>query len=203
MNIYLNYCLILLMSVPGALIATTAHEFTRALVSTRLGDDLPANQGRLTLNPMKHLEPIGFMLLIFIGGFGWGKPVETSALYYKDRKKGILMTAILPSVVNLVLAALFMILYRTVGDANAYVAMLLMYCYYYNVALVVYNCVPVVPMDCVKVLSVVLPANQYYKFLQYEKTIQMVFLLLLFFGLNGIFSTIIQIVIGFMGMIFL
>ena len=68
MNIYLNYCLILLMSVPGALIATTAHEFTRALVSTRLGDDLPANQGRLTLNPMKHFEPIGFMLLIFIGG---------------------------------------------------------------------------------------------------------------------------------------
>ena len=69
-----NYLLAFLWSIPGLLVATTMHEFVRALASSAMGDNLPKSQGRLTLNPLKHFEPIGFLLLFYTGGFGWGKP---------------------------------------------------------------------------------------------------------------------------------
>lgn len=178
-----NTLLVLLLGIPGILVATTVHEFTRALLSTLLGDNYPKSQGRVTLNPVKHFEPIGFLMLFYSGGFGWGKPVETSALYYKNRKRDTLLVAILPSVVNLVLGLVFLGLYQTQRGGNYYLAVLLHYIAYYNVGLAVYNILPVAPMDCVKVLSVLLPANQYFKYIQNEKLIQMIFLFLLFFGL--------------------
>ena len=82
-----NYFMMLLVSIPAIFIATTAHEFTRAAVSSALGDNYPKSQGRLTLNPFKHFEPIGFLLLLYSGGFGWGRPVDTSALYYKQKTR--------------------------------------------------------------------------------------------------------------------
>lgn len=178
-----NTLLVLLLGIPGILVATTVHEFTRALLSTLLGDNYPKSQGRVTLNPVKHFEPIGFLMLFYSGGFGWGKPVETSALYYKNRKRDTLLVAILPSVVNLLLGLVFLGLYQTQRGGNYYLAVLLHYIAYYNVGLAVYNILPVAPMDCVKVLSVLLPANQYFKYMQNEKLIQMIFLFLLFFGL--------------------
>lgn len=87
----MNYFWIFLVSIPGIIVATTVHEFTRAAVSTALGDTLLWNRGRSTLNPVKHFEPIGFLLLFYSGGFGWGKPVDTSALYYKNRKRDTLL----------------------------------------------------------------------------------------------------------------
>ena len=79
--------LVILLGIPGILVATTVHEFVRALTSTVLGDTYPKSQGQVTLNPVKHFEPIGFLMMLYSGGFGWGKPVETSALYYKKQKK--------------------------------------------------------------------------------------------------------------------
>ena len=79
--------LVILLGIPGILVATTVHEFVRALTSTVLGDTYPKSQGQVTLNPVKHFEPIGFLMMLYSGGFGWGKPVETSALYYKNRKR--------------------------------------------------------------------------------------------------------------------
>ena len=81
--------LVILLGIPGILVATTVHEFVRALTSTVLGDTYPKSQGQVTLNPVKHFEPIGFLMMLYSGGFGWGKPVETSALYYKNRKRDI------------------------------------------------------------------------------------------------------------------
>ena len=169
-----------LLSVPAILIATTIHEFTRAAVSTALGDTVPREKGHLTLNPLKHFEPIGFILMM-VNGFGWGKPCPTSSLYYKDRKKGTVLTAVLPNVANLVFAGVFMVLYGRV--VNPYLNLFCMLTMHYNVCLLVYNIVPVTPMDCLKVLTVALPSETYFKYLQYEKVVQMVFLLLLFMGL--------------------
>ena len=81
-----NTLLLMAIGIPGILVATTIHEFTRALLSTIFGDNYPKSQKRLTLNPIRHFEPIGFLMMFYSGGFGWGKPVETSALYYKNRK---------------------------------------------------------------------------------------------------------------------
>ena len=100
--------LVILLGIPGILVATTVHEFVRALASTVLGDNYPKSQGQVTLNPVKHFEPIGFLMMLYSGGFGWGKPVETSALYYKNRKRDTLLVAILPTVVNLILGLVFL-----------------------------------------------------------------------------------------------
>lgn len=180
-----NTLLLMVIGIPGILIATTIHEFTRALVSTILGDNYPKSQKRLTLNPFNHFEPIGFLLMFYSGGFGWGKPVETSALYYKNRKRDTLLVAILPSVVNFILAIVFMGVYVTFRNngGNPYFVAFLNYLAYYNMGLAVYNILPVAPMDCVKVLAVLMPANQYFKYMQNEKLIQMIFLFLMFFGL--------------------
>ncbi len=180
-----NTLLLMAIGIPGILVATTVHEFTRALLSTIFGDNCPKSQKRLTLNPIRHFEPIGFLMMFYSGGFGWGKPVETSALYYKNRKTQTLLVAILPSVVNLVLGIVFMGVYVMLRNngGNAYLVALLNYLAYYNVGLALYNCLPVAPMDCVKVLAVMLPANQYFKLMQNEKMIQMIFLFMLFFGL--------------------
>lgn len=200
-----NMLFVLLLGIPGILVATTVHEFTRALLSTIFGDNYPKSQGRLTLNPVKHFEPIGFLMMYFSGGFGWGKPVETSALYYKNRKRDTLLVAILPSVVNLVLGIVFLGVYQSLkrSGANYYLVALLNYIAYYNVGLAVYNILPVAPMDCVKVLAVLMPANQYFKYMQNEKLIQMIFLFLLFLGFFGnIFGGITYGVIQFLGHLF-
>lgn len=183
--------IIFLMGIPAIMVAVTIHEFTRAAVSTALGDKLPKEKKRLTLNPLNHFEPIG-MILMLACGFGWGKPVETSALYYKNRNKGVLMTAIAPTVANLIFAFVFM--FVAALTSNIYLlSVFFMKITYFCCCLVIYNLIPVEPMDCVKVLSVVMPANTYFKFIQYEKIIQMAFLLVLFFGLSGILGQVIDI----------
>lgn len=192
--------LVILLGIPGILVATTVHEFVRALASTVLGDNYPKSQGQVTLNPVKHFEPIGFLMMLYSGGFGWGKPVETSALYYKNRKRDTLLVAILPTIVNLILGLVFLFAYGTFRSKGYYIGTLLHYLAYYNVALAVYNVLPVAPMDCTKVLAVLLPANQYFKYMQNEKLIQMLFLFLLFFGMiTGFMDKIIYAVLSLFG----
>ncbi|MEA4973293.1 hypothetical protein SDC9_124057 [bioreactor metagenome] len=181
--------IVFLLGIPAIMLATTIHEFTRAAVSTALGDKIPKEEGRLTLNPLKHFEPIG-MLIMLVCGFGWGKPVNISSLYYKDRKKGVLITAIAPTVANLVFAVIAALL--AIVFSNIYwLSIFLMRVCYFSCCLIIYNLLPVAPMDCVKVLSVVLPANSYFKLIQYEKFIQMAFVFLLFIGLGSFFENII------------
>ena len=197
-----NTLLLMAIGIPGILVATTIHEFTRALLSTIFGDNYPKSQKRLTLNPIRHFEPIGFLLMFYSGGFGWGKPVETSALYYKNRKRDTLLVAILPSVVNLIMGIVFMSIYVMLRNnpGNPYLIALLNYLAYYNVGLAMYNILPVAPMDCVKVLAVLMPANQYFKYMQNEKMIQMIFLFLMFFGLiTGWMDTLIYGVLNLFG----
>ena len=190
--------IVLALQIPAVIFATTLHEFSRAAVSTALGDKKPKNEGRLTLNPIKHFEPVGFILM-WATGFGWGKPVETSPMFYKNRKRDTLITAIAPTVINLIAALVSSVIYslaplNEMGIAGILLSYLLVSIKQFNIYIAVYNIVPVSPMDCVKVLSCVLPANSYFKYIQYEKIIQMVFLLLLFMGYtNFIINPIISV----------
>lgn len=195
----MDILLYLIICIPGILLATTTHEFTRAAVSTRLGDYVPKEKGRLTLNPFKHFEPIGFILMLSTG-FGWGKPVETSSLYYKNRKRDMLIAAIAPSVINLLMALFLTVFYKLSLNAGASYAVvlstILSKCIYFNVSLAVYNIVPITPMDGLKVISHIIPANQYFKYLQYEKIVQVLFLIFLFMGfVSNFFNTIIYFII--------
>ena len=198
-----NYFIVFLVSIPGLILAPALHEFTKAVISMALGDDLPKRQKMLTLNPFKYFEPIGFLLLFYSGGFGWGKPVETSGLYYKNRKRDTLMVAILPSVVNFVCGAIFLGLSGQLATRlNPYIILIFKYMCVYNIGIALYNILPVAPMDCVKVLSTVLPANKYFRFMQNEKMIQMFFLLFMFFGfVTGIMNVFINGAIDFLSII--
>ncbi len=179
----MNQLIALVLSVPGILIATMIHEFSRAAVSTGLGDRLPKINKRLTLNPFNHFEPIGFILML-VTGFGWGKPVNTSPSAYRNKKRGIIITAVLPTVINFCIAPVFLILWSKFYS-NTYLAYMFRLMFQYNVSLALYNLWPVSPMDCAKVLTAVLPTRQRITFTGNEKLFQMIFLLLLFFGVIG------------------
>ena len=181
--------LMIVLQIPAVIFVTSLHEFSRAAVSTALGDHKPKNEGRLTLNPAKHFEPIGFILM-WATGFGWGKPVETSPMFYKNRKRDTIVFAFIASI-------LYGVVSSGTGMGSVIIAVFLLAVKRYSVSIAVYNVLPVAPMDCVKVLSCILPANTYFGYMQYEKIIQMVFLLVLFMGYIGDFiNPIINLIMG-------
>jgi len=96
----------ILLMFPGAFFAPVIHEFTKARVSAALGDPTPKRHGFLTYNPFKFFEPIGFIFMLAFRGVGWGQPVPTSPLHYKDRRKGVLLTYTVPMFVNLLVGLL-------------------------------------------------------------------------------------------------
>ena len=101
-----NGLLILIVTLPAILIAITFHEFAHAFAADKLGDDTPRNQGRLTLNPLKHIDPIGFALLI-VAGFGWGKPVQITPRNFKrniSMTKAEAIVAVAGPLMNFILA---------------------------------------------------------------------------------------------------
>ena len=97
------------LALPGAAAALMIHEYFKASVSYRLGDPYPKLNGRLRFSPVSQLEPIGFLLMLLYG-YGWGKPVNTSDTYYKDRRMGTIITYIIPSLINLLFAFVFFII---------------------------------------------------------------------------------------------
>jgi Zn-dependent protease len=98
--------LYIILSIPGILIAFTFHEYAHAIVADRLGDKTPKFQGRLTLNPIAHIDPIGFLLILILG-FGWAKPVQTNPSAYKNYYKDDLKVSIAGSLANLIIGFVF------------------------------------------------------------------------------------------------
>ena len=103
----------LLISIPGVLVAITFHEFAHAFVADKLGDDTARREGRLSLNPLDHLDPIGSLLLLF-AGFGWGKPVHVNPSNYTRKismEKGEAIVSFAGPLMNIILALIFSIIY--------------------------------------------------------------------------------------------
>ncbi len=94
----------LLYMIPAAFFVPVIHEWVKALCSARQGDPTPKNKGFLSGSLLKYFEPVGFFLIMMFG-YGWGQPVPTSPLYYRDRRRGVILTYVIPSVVNLLLGA--------------------------------------------------------------------------------------------------
>ena len=169
--------IILLLSIPGLLVAITFHEYAHALVAEKLGDDTPRRQGRLTLNPLKHLDLYGTILLL-VSGFGWGKPVEINPNNFKRTisiKKGNALVSLAGPIMNFILALVFSIIfglyirYGTVfaltNQVGFALAQILKYCIIMNVGLGVFNLIPLPPLDGSKMLIALLPekARAWYK----------------------------------------
>jgi Zn-dependent protease len=149
----------LIWTVPALLISITVHEFAHAYVAVKQGDPTPERYGRLSLNPLDHLDPIGtLMLLIF--RFGWAKPVPINPLNFIHRKSGIVWTSLAGPISNILLMILSMLLYFVLfrihwindGLQTFFIAMI-----YINLALALFNLLPFPPLDGSRLITVLIP----------------------------------------------
>lgn len=197
--------LILLITLPAILIATTFHEFAHAFVADKLGDSTPRNQGRLTLNPLKHIDPIGFALLI-VAGFGWGKPVQVNPRYFNRKISmtkaeaivafaGPLMNFLLAIISTIIMACLlkFDVLVNLPTRIIWVILVFLLELILINVGLGLFNLVPLPPLDGFKILNHFLPYNAKEWMARNEQIMYIVFLVI---WITGLASVIISPAIG-------
>lgn len=192
-----NALLGLVLTLPAVLIAITFHEFAHAFAADKLGDDTPRRQGRLTLNPLAHLDPIGSIMLVF-AGFGWGKPVEINPRNFNrtvTMSKGEAIVSIAGPIMNFILAFIFSIINVAIikfaptfafTQIGSIIIMLLQITVSINVGLGVFNLIPLPPLDGSKVLSHFLPYNAKEWFERYSQIFYIVFIVLWITGIAGI-----------------
>ena len=148
-----------LLTLPGLVLALTLHEYAHARVSDRLGDPTPAAQGRLTLNPLAHLDPVGTAFLIF-AGFGWGKPVQVDSRYYRNPARDMMLVALAGPVSNFIQSIVWFFLYGALVTfapieevfALQTLTYMVLYAALINVSLGVFNLLPLPPLDGSKIL---------------------------------------------------
>ncbi len=196
----------ILLTLPGVIIAITFHEFAHAFVAYKLGDDTPKMQGRLNLNPLSHIDPIGIILLIF-AHIGWGKPVQINTRNF-DRKYsqsgGEALVSLAGPMMNFILAIVFTIIYYVIlkfgnglfsVQVSLVILALIQYTIIVNIGLGVFNLIPLPPLDGSKIFRNFMPYNVKAWLDKYESVFYMVFLLLWFTNLAGIIiSPIIELI---------
>ncbi len=172
------------------LIAIPFHEAAHALVSSWLGDDTAKRAGRLSLNPIRHFDPLGALCML-LGGVGWAKPVGVNPWKYKNPKMGMAISAAAGPLSNLLLAWVSMILYKvlfysTAGQAVQPLLILEMLLYdmiVMNLSLAVFNLLPIPPFDGSRIALLFLPRQLYFRAMRYERYIMLAVLFLVFMGL--------------------
>ena len=170
MEQYIDYLYI----IPAALIAIMCHELTHGLFSYMQGDPTPKEQGRLSLNPAKHLDLFGTLCLIFLG-FGWAKPVQVDPRYYKNPKWGMALVALGGPLANFVIAFLSGLIltliefYVPYSDFSMILYNFFLYLIIINVGLGLFNLIPIPPLDGSKIIGAILPENAYHQYMKYQK----------------------------------
>ena len=188
----------ILLSVPAVLIALTVHEYAHGYAAWRLGDPTARSLGRLSLNPLRHLDPIGALCMLFFR-FGWARPVPINTRYFKKPRRDMAITALCGPLSNFVLSFLGAFLYlaflalfsRLISPTTPRFFYLLMqytltflYIFHFvNLTLGLFNCLPVPPLDGSRFLLVFLPPRAYFAVMRYERYVSLALILCLAFGL--------------------
>lgn len=176
------------LSIPGILIAISFHEMAHGYAADAMGDPTPKMSGRLTLNPLKHIDPVGLLAMIILR-FGWAKPVPINPNNFKDRKKGMIVVALSGCLTNLFLGLIGQAAYIAVIPLNNDTLLtILQYIYYYNVLFAIFNLIPIPPLDGSRILAEFLPPSTRIK---YESFSRYGFIVLLILMFTGLFSVII------------
>lgn len=185
-----SYLLSIVQSVIPALICVTLHELSHGLVAYRLGDDTAKRAGRLTLNPLKHLDAMGLLMLL-VFRVGWAKPVPVNMYKFKNPKRGMAATALAGPVSNIIIAVVFLFLFGAMylplsgSAAGVYVLNMLQLTAYLSLGLAIFNLIPIPPLDGSKVLFSVISDAAYAKLMRYERYGSIVMFALVATGLLG------------------
>ena len=181
----------LLLSVVPALICITLHELAHGYVAYRLGDDTAKRAGRLTLNPLRHIDIMGLLMMI-VFKFGWAKPVPVNMWKFKNPKKGMAITAAAGPIANLLIALVFLFLYGFLfallhrpGRSLNWLLEMLYITAYLSIALAIFNIIPIPPLDGSKVLFSCISDRSYTKLMYYERYGMILLLVLVASGVLG------------------
>ena len=183
MGFNMNY-LDLLWSIPALVIAIVGHEVGHGLMAYFLGDETAKRDGRLSINPLDHIDPVGLLFMV-VFRFGWAKAVPIDPRHFKNRKLGMILVSIAGVGVNFLFAILIAPFWALSNKYSWSIEPFFINFLWYNVMLGVFNLVPLPPLDGSKILASLLPNKWEYYFYKYERY----FYILLFFGvMSGIVS---------------
>lgn len=176
-----------LSSLAVIFLTLPVHEFAHAFTATKLGDPTPRYTGRLTLNPLKHIDYLGAASIILFG-FGWAKPVQVNTRYFKNPKRDMAITAVAGPISNLLVSficvfiAALLITVFSYPTLISYIILFFTNIGYINVYLAVFNLIPIPPFDGSRLLSAFLPYKYYYALMRYENYLRYGVLILCWTG---------------------
>lgn len=187
----------LVLSVPAVLLAITVHEFGHAFAAYKLGDDTPLRQGRLSLNPLDHVDPLGIAMLLF-AHIGWGKPVQVDPKNYNRNisvEKADAIVSFAGPLMNFITAIIFALIYCAIikfakisfitSNIGIIIIAIVSYIVTMNIGLGIFNMIPLPPLDGSKIFLPILPYNAKTWFIEHEQIFYFVFLIIWITGIAG------------------
>ena len=173
----------LLLSLPIIMLTLSVHEYAHGLIAKKLGDPTADSLGRLTINPIKHIDPVGFVMFLLIG-VGYAKPVPINSRYFKKPRRDMALVGAAGPISNVILAiifttimkifSLFLPMIRATGEvwantASDYFVLLLFLGIFYNIGFAIFNLIPAPPLDGSRILYAFLPSKALFKIQKYER----------------------------------
>lgn len=185
-----EWILSMLIMLPGIIVGLSFHEFAHGFVSYKLGDPTPKIQGRVTINPMAHIEPVGFIALLLCG-FGWGIPVSIDPTYYKHKRRDELLVSLAGVVMNLIIAVVFAFFIRLLfaagiegSDFGDILIRIFVQVAIINLVLMIFNLIPVPPLDGFGIITQIFDLRKYDWYYKVYNNGFYILLVLILFGIT-------------------